>query len=625
MPEVASWTELARAQQSQGLLSLLRRFGSEVALSELGLPAAEVWAGQALLEKEPDAPEEALDSLPFEVFCKALMGPLLGLAPHLQQKFFAQSAPELGREQRLQVVEKMLAKNLGLPMTEKVAWLTGERFGSRRPWTEERLLQLLALTYFQSVKELRSRMLELGGIGPMAASLGPAQGEPLAARVVTCCLLHPPPRTHPAWADLLRRCSPLERFVFVSRLAGKLDLVWSGRAEGLARLIAAHYGVEAETLQSALALEDLSQLVERLEQEGPEGLKAVMLRPLAPFRPALAQSMEGNPNFPCWVDCKYDGIRILLHKELDSLGNLRLAAYTRRRNDWSEMVEGLEPMLRSLAPYSLILDGELHGRVLDMEGVARPASVYEVHECLRGELRIPLKYVAFDLLYMNGQDLTALPFQERRQQLELLLQARMHKPGIPLELAQGSVAKDKADLNKLYEQFRRQGHEGCMVKDLKAPYPLAARSPAWLKRKPTESVDLVLTAAYWGESSREGQRMFDSYSLAARSKEGWREVGTVAGVDGRTTSQLVAEIWRAGLLTGVERLRDSNRGRAAGVELKRHLVVTVAYEDILWDGPAAEVSLRSPRILQLRSGEMPLEESTPWEDLQRRALRSRLS
>ena len=625
MPEVASWTELARGQQSQGLLSLIRRFGAEVALSELGLPAAEVWAGQALLEHEPQAEEEALDSLPFEVFCKALMAPLLGLAPHLQHKLFQHAAPELNREQRLQVVEKMLSKNIGLPIAEKVAWLTGERFGNRRPWTEERLLQLLALTYFHPVKELRKQMLEAGGIGPLAATLGPAQGDALAVRVVTRCLLDPPGRTHPAWNELLRRCSPLERFVLVSRLAGKLDLVWSGRAEGLARLVAGHYGVDPETLQSALALEDLTQLVERLEKDGPDGLKAVMLRPLSPFRPALAQSLDDAPKFPCWVDCKYDGIRILLHKELDSLGNLRVAAYTRRRNDWSEMVDGLEPMLRSLAPYSLILDGELHGRVLDMEGVARPASVYEVHECLRGELRIPIKYVAFDLLYMNGQDLTAQPFQQRRQQLELLIQSRLHKPGLPLELAQGSVANDKAELNRLYEQFRRQGHEGCMVKDLKAPYPLAARSPAWLKRKPLESVDLVLTAAYWGESSRDGQRMFDSYSLAARSKEGWREVGTVGGVDARMTTQLVAEIWRAGLLTGVERLRDSNRGRAAGVELKRHLVVTVAFEDILWDGPAAEVSLRSPRILQLRSGEMPLEESTPWEDLQRRALRSRLS
>ena len=622
MPEVANWAELARGY---GLFPLLRRFGSDVALSELGLPPAEVWAAESWLRIQPDAHEEALDSLPFAVFCQALLKPLLGMSSHLQTKMFGQAAPELNREQRLAVVEKMLAKDLGISMGEKVCWLTGERFGWKRPWTEDRLLQLLALCYFQPVAELRKSMLEAGGIGPLAARLGPAQGDPLATRVVTRCLLDPPPRTHPAWSDLLRRCSPLERFVFVSRLAGKLDLTWSGRSEGLARLLATHYGVDPETLQAALALEDLTELVERLEKDGPDGLKSVMLRPLAPFRPALAQSLDETPKFPCWVDCKYDGIRLLLHKELDGLGNLRMAAYTRRRNDWSEMVEGLEPLMRSLAPYNLILDGELHGRVLDLEGVARPASVYEVHECLRGELRIPLRYVAFDLLYLNGQDLTGLPFQQRRQQLEMLIHSRVHKPGLPLELAQGSLVSDKEQLNRLYQQFRQQGHEGCMIKDLQAPYPLAARSPAWLKRKPLESVELVLTAAYWGESSRDGQRMFDSYSLSARSKEGWREVGTVGGVDARLTSQLVGEIWRHQLLTGIERLRESNRGRAAGVELRRHLVVTVAYEDVLWDGPNAEVSLRSPRILQLRSGEIPLEESTPWEDLQRQALRSRLS
>lgn len=624
MPEVATWADLARGQQSQGLLSLLRRFGPEVALSELGLPAAEVWAGQTLLRREPEAAEEALDSLPFEVFCRALIAPLLGLAPHLQQRYFGLSAPELSREQRLSVVETMLARELGLPVSEKVCWLTGERFAAR-PWSEDRLLVLLSLAYFRPKEELRRRMLELGGIGPLAASLGPSRGAPLACRVVTCCLLYPPERTHPAWPGLLRRCSPLERFVFVSRLAGKLDLVWSGRTEGLAGLLAARYGVEAEALLSALAFEGLTQLVDRLERDGPEGLKAVTLRPLSPFRPALAQSMEQDPRFPCWVDCKYDGIRLLLHKECDALGRLRVAAYTRRRNDWSEMVEGLEPMLRSVASHSLIMDGELHGRVLDAEGVARPASVYEVHQCLRGELRIPLRYVAFDLLYHNGQDLTGWPFQQRRQRLELLLQTRLSRPGLALELAQGSLASSKEELHRLYQQFRKQGHEGCMVKDLGASYPMAARSPAWLKRKPLESVDLVLTAAYWGESARNGQRMFDSYSLSARSPEGWREVGTVAGVDASTTAQLVAEIWRSQLLTGVERLREGHRGRAAGVELRPHLVVTVAYEDLLWDAAASEVSLRSPRVLHLRSGEMPLEESTSWDDLHRLALRSRLS
>lgn len=630
MPVVLTLAELARSEEeTNGLIPLVRRFGQELVLRDLGLPPAEVWAAHALLKAEPEAEPEALDSLPFVNFCQSVVAPLMTLSSGQQQKLFGQVTESVTRETKLTLLQKLLTKNIGLSVTEKVCWLTGERFGSRRPWTEDRLLALFSLCYFDSVKSLRQRMIEAGGIGALAALMGPAVGEPLPVRVVTQCLLDPPARTHACWADLLKRCSPLERYVFVSRLAGKLDLTWSGRTEGLIQLIAQHYGVDFDTLLAAHALEDLPQLVERLEKDGPEGLRSVVLRPLAPFRPALAQSMSDSVKFPAWVDCKYDGIRLLLHKELDAVGNLRVAAYTRRRNDWSELVEGLIPMLKSLAPYSLILDGELHGRVLDMDGVARPASVYEVHEALRGELKLPLRYIAFDVLYCNGQDLTQQPFQQRRRQLEQLVNLRQ-PAGIPLELAQGSVVKDMEELNRLYQQFRRQGHEGCMIKDLNAPYPLAARSPAWQKRKPLETVDLLITAAFWGEGSRPGARMFDSYSLAARFKESgqperWREVGTVAGVDARLTAQLVAEIFRNQLLTGNDKLRDSSRGTAQGVELRPYLVVTIAYEDLLWDRALGEVSLRSPRIVTLRSGEMPVEESTPWDELQRLALRSRLS
>jgi len=630
MPQVLSLAELAREEEElEGLIPLVRRFGSELVLRDLGLPPAEVWAAEALLEAEPEAAPEALDSLPFSSFCQSVMAPLMTLSAGQQGKLFGGVTAPLAREARLTLLEKFLGQNLGLSTPEKVCWLTGERFGSRRPWTEDRLLTLFSLCYFLPVSDLRKRMVEAGGIGALAALMGPAVGAPLATRVVTRCLLTPPERTHPCWADLLKRCSPLERFVFVSRLAGKLDLAWSGRSEGLIQLLAAYYKVDPDTLLAAHALEDLPQLVERLERDGPEGLRSVVLRPLAAFRPALAQPVGDSITFPCWVDCKYDGIRLLLHKELDGLGNMRVAAYTRRRNDWSELVQGLQPMLASLGPFSLILDGELHGRVLDLEGVARPATVYEVHQSLRGELAIPLRYVAFDLLYCNGQDLTSQPFQQRRRQLEQVVQLR-HAAGIPLELAQGSMVADQEQLNRLYQQFRRQGHEGCMIKDLGAAYPLAARSPAWQKRKPLETVDLVLSGAFWGEGSRPGARMFDSYSLAARFREPgkgevWREVGTVGGVDQRLTTELVGEIWRNQLLTGQNLLRDSQRGSAPGVELRPFLVVTVAFEDVMWDRVLGEVSLRSPRIVGLRSGEMPLEESTPWDELQRLALRSRLS
>lgn len=630
MPNIASLEDLARDSQADGLIPLVRRFGRDLNLGELGWPEPEVWAARVLLQSEPEADGEALDSIPFEHFCQTLVAPLMALSATQQQRLFGRTIAGLDREARGQRLKQFFSLNVGLSTVEKVCWLTGERFGSLRPWSEERLLNVFAHSYLMSLETLRKKMVEQGGVAALAASLvSPPDQEPqpLATRVVTRCLMKPPPYHHECWPQLLKRCSPLERYVLVSRLAGKLDLSWGQRQETLMAILAEHYGVAAETLAAAHALEDLTQIVERLEKDGPDGLKAVVLRPLAAFRPALAMSQQDKVKFPTWVECKYDGIRILLHKELDGFGNLRLAAYTRRRNDWSEMIPGLRPLLSSLVPSTLILDGELHGRILNLDGVSRPANVYEVHQCLRGEVSIPLRYVAFDLLYCNGQDLTGLPFQQRRQQLEAVLSLRTQASGLPIEISQGSLVGDQEQLNRLYQQYRRQGHEGCMIKDLQAPYPLALRSPAWQKRKPLDTVDLVLTSAYWGEGSRPGARLFDSYSISARvaTQGGWKEVGTVAGLDQALTSQLVAEIWSQQLLTGQERSRSSSRGLAHGVELRPHLVVTVAYEDLLMDRATQELSLRSPRIQGLRSGELPLHETTSWEELERKALGLRLS
>lgn len=624
MPSLPTLQELGRERQSGGLLALVGEFGQDFVIHQLGWPAPESWAAQVLLQRQPRAPAQALDSLPFASLCRGLLAPLMALSVRQQQRLFGFSLKNWERETRQAKLQECFARDLGLTAVEKVCWLTGERFGSVRSWSEERLLQILAHSYLLSLSQLRQQMIEKGGVAALAASLGPASGEPLASRVVTLCLLQPPDRRHPCWPQLLKRCSPLERYVLVSRLAGKLDLAWGQRQDSLQEVIARHFGVAPETLSAAHALEDLSRLVERLEQGGPEALREVILRPLAAFRPALALSAQSDSlEFPCWVECKYDGIRLLLHKERDGLGNLRLAAYTRRRNDWSEMIPGLEGLLSGLWPASLILDGELHGRVLSPDGLSRPANVYEVHECLRGEIRIPLRYVAFDLLYCNGQDLTSLPFQERRRQLEALLKLKT-PAGLPLEISQGSLVQSREEVQRLYQQFRRQGHEGCMIKDPKAPYPLAQRSPAWQKKKPLDSVDLVLTAAYWGEASRPGARVFDSYQLSARHSSGWREVGTVAGVDQALTRQLVSEVWSQQLLTGQDCVHESARGVAHGVQLRPALVVTVAYEDILWDRNSQQISLRSPRIQGLRSSELPLNETTAWEELEQRALKSRL-
>ena len=76
---------------------------------------------------------------------------------------------------------------------------------------------------------------------------------------------------------------------------------------------------------------------------------------------------------------------------------------------------GLDATIKLLPCRTAVVDGELHGTLVDLEGGARPASVYDVYGALQGDRMLRLKYAAFDLLYLDGEDLTRLPLHERRR------------------------------------------------------------------------------------------------------------------------------------------------------------------------------------------------------------------
>ena len=63
---------------------------------------------------------------------------------------------------------------------------------------------------------------------------------------------------------------------------------------------------------------------------------------------------------------------------------------------------------------------------------------------------------------------------------------------LTLTLAEGQMVNQREDLNRLFHHFRAQGYEGIIAKDWNGPYHLATRDPAWVKRKPEITLDLVL-------------------------------------------------------------------------------------------------------------------------------------
>jgi DNA ligase-1 len=414
---------------------------------------------------------------------------------------------------------------------------------------------------------------------------------------------------------------------FFSRLLLRKGLPgFDVQREELAALLAQSQGVEADAVAQAAAIVDLPEVARILEREGAAGLGRIRLQPLVPVRPALAgPAVDETTGFPVWFERKYDGVRLLLHKETDAAGNVLCAAFTRQRNDWTELVPGIETVARALPARRVILDGELFGLVVS-EGRPRPGTVYELHAHLTGERPAPLslRYAAFDILYLEGRDLTGLPFTERRALLDQVVRPLAMFPlSIPVTVADGQMAASREDLKRLFQFFRGQGYEGGVAKAPSSPYHLARRDRAWMKMKPELTLDLALIGAFFSMGSG-GARGFGSYLLGARGEGGaMEEVGEVAGVDRENTLAIAGTIASQGLLTGQRIERPGATGSKLGVGLLPSIVVTVRFEGIVRDAEG-RLALRDPKIVALRP-DKPAAECDPAARLEEIHVRGRLT
>ena len=105
----------------------------------------------------------------------------------------------------------------------------------------------------------------------------------------------------------------------------------------------------------------------------------------------------------------------------------------------------------------------------------------------------PVTYLVFDILELQGQDVIALPYEDRRRLLDQAVE-----PGANWLLSPWQVGGGAA----LLEASREQGLEGVMAKRLDSPYVPGRRSPAWRKIKNRHRQELVVGGWTSGEGNR---------------------------------------------------------------------------------------------------------------------------
>lgn len=181
------------------------------------------------------------------------------------------------------------------------------------------------------------------------------------------------------------------------------------------------------------------------------------------------------PTVGSWAfELKWDGMRVVAAVG-DSDRQLRLD--TTRGLDAAARFPELAGLPEALAPHRLVLDGEVvafrdgrpsFGQLQHRMHLSRPAEIVRVAPT------IPVVYVVFDLLWLDGEDLTARPYLERRERLFEVVE-----PGeswlVPAHHVGGG-----ADLLAAAQEQRL---EGIVAKRTDSRYLPGKRNPAWIKVK----------------------------------------------------------------------------------------------------------------------------------------------
>ncbi len=107
------------------------------------------------------------------------------------------------------------------------------------------------------------------------------------------------------------------------------------------------------------------------------------------------------------------------------------------------------------------------------------------------------------MLYVDGENITPLPYTERRERL-----GRLIRPGDTLLLSEERVAHEPAELLEVFDDALQGGLEGIMAKKLDAPYQAGARNYNWVKLKRAQAgelqdtVDCVIIGYIYGRGRR---------------------------------------------------------------------------------------------------------------------------
>jgi DNA ligase-1 len=267
---------------------------------------------------------------------------------------------------------------------------------------------------------------------------------------------------------------------------------------------------------------DLGKVAATLVSGGLAAVEQLRVQPGNPVRVMLAQRLSDAGEIldrlggQCAAEYKYDGVRVQAHRLAD--GTIEL--FTRRLEEISaQFPDVVELVAAGLGPAEAILEGEVvaydaaAGELRPFGEVMLRRRKHGIDQAVQD---VPVGLFCFELLYADGQDLTMLPYPQRRAALEAALTLSPR-----LRLTNAADVSDPAALDARFAQAVTDGCEGLVCKSTgpDSGYQAGARGWQWIKLKRdyrtelSDTVDLVVIGAFAGRGRRVG--VYGAVLLAA--------------------------------------------------------------------------------------------------------------
>jgi len=218
--------------------------------------------------------------------------------------------------------------------------------------------------------------------------------------------------------------------------------------------------------------------------------------PPATLRPMLATPGVLPTDDAGWAyEMKWDGLRALAFM---TRGAVRLASRTGR--DITQTYPELAGAPPAVAARELVLDGEIvalaDGSRPDFEALQQRMNIGSQAQARALSAQVPVSYLAFDLLWLDGRSLLQQRYARRRELLEAL-----GLEGGRWQVPPSFAGESGADIQSV---SRQQNLEGIVAKRLGSRYEPGRRSPAWRKVKNFARQEFVIGGWKPGEGGRAG-------------------------------------------------------------------------------------------------------------------------